>query len=87
MDRYEGVDATIDGINYQIKPLVSYAGKKEGPFFIKTYGMRDYKGKSLVDKILFVNPNKMLEFDNKNYTHSFNSAVFTEHPTEITNVD
>lgn len=87
MDRYEGVDVTIDGINYQIKPLISYAGKKEGPYFIKTYGMRDYKNKSLVDKILFVNPNKILIFDNNNYTHNFNTAVFTEFPTKIINVD
>lgn len=24
MDRYRGVDVTIDGINYQVKPLKSY---------------------------------------------------------------
>jgi hypothetical protein len=87
MDRYEGVDATIDGVNYQIKPLISYSGKKEGPYYIKTYGMRDYKNKLLVDKILFVNPNKMLEFDNKNYSNTFDTAVFTDLPTKVTNVN
>jgi len=87
MDRYEGVDVTIDGVNYQIKPLISYSGKKEGPYTIKTYGMRDYKGKSLVDKILFVNPNKMLEFDNNNYVSTFDTAVFISLPTKVTNVN
>jgi len=87
MDRYEGVDATIDGVNYQIKPLISYSGKKEGPYYIKTYGMRDYKNKLLVDKILFVNPNKMLEFDNKNYSNTFDTAVFTDLPTKVINVN
>jgi hypothetical protein len=84
MDRYEGVDATIDGVNYQIKPLISYSGKKEGPYYIKTYGMRDYKEYELVHKILFVKkPNKMLEFDNKNYSNTFNTAIFTDPPTKV----
>ena len=86
MDRYEGVDMTSDGVNYQIKPLKSYSGKKEGPYFIKTYGMRNYKDKSLVDKILFVNPNKILIFDNKDYTHTFGEAIFTKLPTKVINV-
>jgi hypothetical protein len=67
MDRYEGVDVTIDGINYQIKPLISYAGKKEGPYFIKTYGMRDYQNKKLVDYIAYANNNETLIFENSNY--------------------
>ena len=84
MDRFKGVDMTYEGINYQIKPLKSYDEKTNT---VSTYGMRDYKDKELVHKILFVNESKMLEFDNKNYSHSFNSAVFTKLPTKIYDVD
>ena len=86
MDRYEGVDMTVDGVNYQIKPLKSYSGKKEGPYFIKTYGMGNYKGKPLVHKILFINRNKILIFDNKDYTHTFGMATFTKLPTKVINI-
>lgn len=86
MDRYSGVDMTYEGVNYQIKPLISYSGKKEGPYTINTYGMRDYKDKPLVDKILFVREDKMLEFDNKDYVSIINAAVFTSLPTKVTNV-
>jgi hypothetical protein len=82
MDRYGGVDLTIDGVNYQVKPLISY-DKKENTYVIRTYGMRDYSKKELVDKILFVNPNEILIFDNKNYTNDSNTATFYSSPEKI----
>jgi hypothetical protein len=83
MDRYNGVDMTIGNVNYQIKPLISY---DEDTNTVKTYGMRDYQDKKMVNKILFVSPNKMLEFDNKKYSPSFNSVTFSSPPTKITDV-
>jgi len=84
MDRYNGVDMTIDNVNYQIKPLISY---DEDTNTVKTYGMRDYQDKKMVNKILFVNIAKMLEFDNKKYSPSFNSVTFSSPPTKITDVN
>lgn len=84
MDRYNGVDMTIDNVNYQIKPLISY---DEDTNTVKTYGMRDYQNKKMVNKILFVNIAKMLEFDNKKYSPSFNSVTFSSPPTKITDVN
>ena len=84
MDRYNGVDMTIGNVNYQIKPLISY---DEDTNTVKTYGMRDYQDKKMVNKILFVSPSKMLEFDNKKYSPSFNSVTFSSPPTKITDVN
>ena len=96
MDRFKGVDMTYEGINYQIKPLKSYSILKNIDkttkleymvYKVNTYGMKDYKDYQLVHKILFVSPtNMMLEFDNKDYTSTFNEAVFSSPPTKIYNV-
>ena len=83
MDRFKGVDMTYKGINYQIKPLKSYDEKTNT---VSTYGMRDYKDKELVHKILFVNESKMLEFDNVGYSSTFSNVVFDSPPTKIYNV-
>lgn len=83
MDRWKGVDMTYEGINYQIKPLKSYDEKTNT---VITYGMRDYKDKELVHKILFVSSTKMLEFDNKGYSSTFSNVVFDSPPTKIYNV-
>lgn len=83
MDRYNGVDMTIGELNYQIKPLISY---DEETNTVKTYGMRDYKDKKMVDKILFVSSNETLEFDNKKYTSTFNSATFSLPPIKVTDI-
>ena len=83
MDRWNGVDVTIDGVNYQIKPLKSY-NENEGSFFVNTYGMRDYKTKKKVDKIAFSSKTKVLVFDNKDYNViSKNRAEFKEEPLII----
>jgi hypothetical protein len=67
MDRYEGVDVTIDGFNYQIKPLTSFNINDKMEYVIKTYGMRDYQNKKLVDYIAYANNNETLIFENSNY--------------------
>lgn len=79
MDRENGVDMTYDGVNYQIKPLIFYDKEKN---LVKTYGMKNYQNKGLVDKILFVNKNEMLEFDNKDYIPAFSSCEFSSPPTK-----
>lgn len=80
MDRWKGVDVTIDGVNYQIKPLTSL-NKENGKYFISTYGMRDYTSKKSVDKIVFSNNKMALVFDNKNYNIiNKNRVVFNEEP-------
>ena len=80
MDRWGGVDVTIDGVNYQIKPLKSYSDK-EGITIVNTYGMIDYKSKPRVDKIAFANPNQVIEFDNKDYNViSSSRVVFKQEP-------
>jgi len=83
MDRIKGVDMTWENVNYQIKPLESYDEKTNT---VTTYGMRDYKDKELVHKILFVSPTKMLEFDNDGYISTSNNATFNSPPVKIYNV-
>lgn len=82
MDRYEGVDVTIDGINYQVKPLKSYTIDENGDYVIITYGMKiDYLKKKLINKIVFCNNQEVLIFDNKNYTVPEHwKAIFKEKP-------
>ena len=94
MDRYQAVDVTIDGINYQIKPLKKYETNKifkkdnEGvlqetnEYVITTYGMKsDYLTKKLLKKIVFFNDKEFLIFDNKNYTvPAHYSAIFEDEP-------
>lgn len=67
MDRWLGVDVTIDGVNYQIKPLKGFT-VDNGLYSVSTYGMRDYTSKKSVDKIAFSSKSKILIFDNKDYT-------------------
>lgn len=66
MDRWYGVDVTIDGVNYQIKPLKSYS-ETNGEYVVNTYGMRDYTKKSKVNFIAYANKNEVLIFDNNDY--------------------
>jgi hypothetical protein len=82
MDRYEGVDVTIDGINYQVKPLKAYTIDENGDYVITTYGMKiDYLKKKLINKIVFCNDQEILIFDNKNYTvPAHYLAIFKEKP-------
>jgi hypothetical protein len=83
MDRWNGVDVTIDGVNYQIKPLKTF-NEEDGKYYINTYGMRDYKNKKSVNKIAFSSRTKVLVFDNSNYdVLSKNKAVFNEEPLII----
>jgi hypothetical protein len=80
MDRWYGVDVTINGINCQVKPLSSYS-EKDGIYTIYTYGMRDYSTKKLVNKMIFANDKEILVFNNKNYSVSSRSkAIFNEPP-------
>ena len=83
MDRWNGVDVTIDGINYQIKPLKRY-NEKDGLFYVNTYGMRDYKNKKSVDKIAFSSNSKVLVFNNANYVVlNKDNVAFSEEPLII----
>jgi Fe-Mn family superoxide dismutase len=83
MDRWIGVDVTIDGINYQIKPLTGYKNEEsENVYIIFTYGMKDYKSKKKIDKIAFANKKEIFVFDNKNYdVTSKSKVVFYDKPT------
>ena len=83
MDRFGGIDVTIDGINYQIKPLSGYK-IVDGKYVVSTYGMRDYTSKTKLHKIVFYNGKTCLIFDNKNYSvqGKFN-AIFDEKPEII----
>ena len=79
IDRYCGVDVTINGVNYQIKPLSKVLTNKKGQTVIYTYNMKDYKDKVRtvdkydkvicpgVDKIAFSNSEQSIVFDNNNY--------------------
>lgn len=85
MDRYQGVDVTIDGINFQIKPLSSYVKTKEG-YLVYTYGMKsNYQYKKYLDYILYYKNNEMLIFPKKPYTFKSSSQVL--HPTEPIDVN
>jgi hypothetical protein len=83
MDRFGGIDVTIDGVNYQIKPLSSYK-EIDGKYIVSTYGMKDYTNKTKLHKIVFYNSKNCLIFDNKNYTvpSKFN-AIFNQTPEII----
>jgi ribosomal protein S27AE len=84
MDRWFGVDVTIDGINYQIKPLFSYS-EEGNNYFVKTYGMKNYiSKKSKVDKIVFSNKDAALVFNNSDYDIiSKNYVIFNQKPEKI----
>jgi len=82
MDRWYGVDVTINGINCQVKPLSSYS-EKDGIYTIYTYGMRDYSTKKLVNKMIFANDKEILVFNNKNYSVSSRSKVIFNEPPKI----
>jgi hypothetical protein len=75
MDRYNGVDVTVDGSNYQIKPLVSYKRGDGMNYIITTYGMRDYQNKSKVDFIAYANEKEVLIFENSDYSVLSKSKV------------
>jgi hypothetical protein len=80
MDRWKGVDVTVDDVNYQIKPLTNYT-EEDGKYTVNTYGMRDYTSKKSVNKIVFVNKKMALVFDNQNYSVvSKNKVIFNEEP-------
>lgn len=81
MDRYNGVDVTINGLNYQIKPLKKHYIDNNGDYVVKTYGMKIDYLKKPIDKIVFSNNKEILIFDNKNYTVPFSDKViFKEEP-------
>lgn len=83
MDRWKGVDVTVDDINYQIKPLTTFVNE-DGKYIVGTYGMRDYQTNKSVNKIAFANNKKVLIFDNKNYTVvSKYKSIFNEEPLII----
>ena len=75
MDRYNGVDVTVDGSNYQIKPLVSYKRGEGMSYIITTYGMGDYQNKSKVDFIAYANEKEVLIFENSDYSVVSKSKV------------
>lgn len=80
MDRHQGVDVTINGINFQIKPLSSYVKTEDG-YLVYTYGMKsDYQYKKYLDYIVYLKNNEMLIFPKKPYTFRNSSQVL--HPTE-----
>lgn len=82
MDRFGGIDVTIDGLNYQIKPLSGF--KKVGnQYVVSTYGMKDYSNKNKLDKIVFYNQNTCLVFDNENYTVPNSYTVIFNHEPEV----
>jgi hypothetical protein len=82
MDRYNGVDVTVDGSNYQIKPLVSYQMGNGMEYIITTYGMRDYKDKNKVDYIAYANEKEVLIFKNSDYSVvSKNKVIHEKAPT------
>jgi hypothetical protein len=96
MDRYCGIDVTIDNVNYQIKPLISYTTNKEGKTVITTYKMKDYtkyqktfnkKDNTVrcpgVDKIAFSNKEQSLVFDNKDYVLKSKSKIIFNNKPEI----
>ncbi len=84
MDRFGGVDFTINGVNYQIKPLSRYKKEPNGQYVISTYGMQDYTKKPSLDKIVFYSPKECLIFNNENYDVPNNyTAVFNEEPEII----
>jgi hypothetical protein len=81
MDRYNGVDVTVDGSNYQIKPLVSYKRGEGMSYIITTYGMRDYKDKNKVDFIAYANEKEVLIFENSDYSVvSKNNVIHSKSP-------
>lgn len=82
MDRWNGVDVTINGINCQVKPLSSYS-VKDGIYTVYTYGMRDYSKKKLVNKMVFANDKEILVFNNENYSVSSRSKVIFNEPPKI----
>jgi hypothetical protein len=69
MDRNKGVDITIDGVNYQIKPINSIYRNDKSEYIVSTYGMKDYTKPSLVNKIAYYNikTNEVYIFDNSEY--------------------
>jgi hypothetical protein len=82
MDRWNGVDVTVDGSNYQIKPLISYKIIDGMEYVITTYGMRDYKDKNKVDYIAYSNEKEVLIFKNTDYSVvSKNKVIHKKSPT------
>jgi hypothetical protein len=83
MDRWFGIDVTVDGVNYQIKPLINF-NKELGNYVINTYGMTNYIPKKQVNKIAFTNNDKCIIIDNSNYTVlSKTKVVFNQEPIII----
>ena len=82
MDRWTGVDVTIDGVNYQVKPLSKYEIEKDNTeFVVYTYNMKNYQNFKQIDKIIFANKDQILIFDNENYrVPSGSVGVFYKEP-------
>lgn len=85
MDRWNGVDVSINGKNFQIKPLRNY-NEKENVYRISTYGMKDYKDKFLVNFLVFANNETVMIFRNIGYdVLNKYEVVFNEKPLRIYN--
>lgn len=71
MDRYEAVDLTINGINFQIKPLSgmsTYVSNDKDVYQINTYGMKNfYKTRNKLDYILYINDKQAIVFPPEQY--------------------
>ena len=82
MDRWTGVDVTIDGVNYQVKPLSKYEIEKDNTeFVVYTYNMKNYQNFKQINKIIFANKDQILIFDNENYrVPSGSVGVFYKEP-------
>jgi len=86
MDRWDGVDVTIDDVNYQIKPLKKYKINENGEYDITTYGMKDYTKKRKVDKIAFSNKDTVIVFNNTDYVVKAKyNVIFKVNPNDINN--
>ena len=66
MDRYDGIDAVINGKSFQIKPLKKIV-KRNGQYVVSTYGMQNYSSKK-ADYIVYGNEKgDYYVFPNSNY--------------------
>ena len=67
IDRYGGVDLTVNGFNYQIKPGIKTT-KIDNGVQVNTYGMKDYQDKGELDYIMYVKNTDLILFPNHNYS-------------------
>jgi len=63
-DIEQGVDATIDGVTYQIKPLSNIENNGESIFVNIGYSNANMYSDTFVDRMAFVNKNELYVFNN-----------------------